>query len=230
MQFLPSQAQDMGVLRRIIFATVHLPKSYSNYWPAITRFANLGNHDIGIDTVKIAVENLQMINKTAFTRDSTLCKELQSMYMCESDSHPLGVILVSEKTVCDSCQGNLLIRKDRLSHLTIYTTTLGTITGSHYHKYCQNYRKGCCYRQYYGYSTDQSTSAVYYDPDWYQHEYFISSNETAFDIQLIRAFDAELFIGNVSYSQKAEIYNYTNGYPVPPKTCSTLGVDEKPKM
>ena len=94
--------------------------------------------------------------------------------------------------------------------------------GLHNHKYCQNSSKGCSYRQFYGYHSEGSQSVQFYDKDWANAMYFVSSSETAFEMSLLSKFDAELLLGQISYKQKAETYNYVSGYPVPPKKCSTL--------
>ena len=86
--------------------------------------------------------------------------------------------------------------------------------------------KGCSFRQYYGYSSEGNQSVVFYDAQWPQHKYFVSSSETAFELEMLKIFDAELLIGQISYNQKAEIYNYFNGYPVQPKKCSQREADE----
>ena len=112
--------------------------------------------------------------------------------------------------------------------VTSHTESYGTVVGTHYHKFCQHFRKGCGFRQYYGYSSEGSQSITFHDPDWEKHDYFVSSSETAFELCMLRKFDAELLLGQMSYSQKAEIYNYCNGYPVQPKKCSTLEKEELP--
>ena len=53
---------------------------------------------------------------------------------------------------------------------------------------------------------------IHFDQDWKQLPYFISSRETAFEMSMINQFDAELLLGQVSYSQRADIYNYPLGY------------------
>ena len=40
----------------------------------------------------------------------------------------------------------------------------------------------------------------------------MSSQETAFELSMLEKYDAELLIGQVSYQQKADIFNYQNGY------------------
>ena len=59
-------------------------------------------------------------------------------------------------------------------------------------------------------------------------EYFVSTSETAIELSMLKKFDSELLLGQISYSQKAEIYNYSNGYPVQPKKCSTMEHFELP--
>jgi 23S rRNA maturation mini-RNase III len=53
---------------------------------------------------------------------------------------------------------------------------------------------------------------VFYDNDWKDHTYFISSQETGFELTLLQKLDVELLIGQLSYKQKATIYNLFNGY------------------
>ena len=89
------------------------------------------------------------------------------------------------------------------------------------------FRKGCAFRQFYGYSSEGSQSVTFYDLDWETNNYFISSSKTAFKLQMLQKFDAELLLGQVSYSQKSEIYNYSNGYPVKPKKYTTLELPDR---
>lgn len=50
----------------------------------------------------------------------------------------------------------------------------------------------------------------------------MSTSQTAFELKLLRRFDVELLIGELSYKQKSEIYNYLNGYEDVQKKCSSL--------
>ena len=233
MDLLPPEVLDVAVLRRIIFAVVHLPKDLPQYWSVVAWFASQGSpsgKSLQPDSVKIAVENLQMINERAFVTDKQLIHEVHTLCPTPSCSTPLGIILISPNTTCRLCDGILLIRNDRPSHVTVYTESWGTVIGTHYHKFCQNFRKGCTFRQYYGYSSSGicSETITSYDSDWAKNDYFISSSETAFELCMLRKFDSELLLGQISYSQKAEIYNYSDGYPVQPKKCSTLDKEELP--
>ena len=79
--------------------------------------------------------------------------------------------------------------------------------------------RGCKLTQFYGYSKEGDKLGVRYDDDWKSHTYFISSQETAFELAMLQKFDAELFIGQISYKQKADIYNVYNGYDTAKKEC-----------
>lgn len=229
MDLLPPELQDVAILRRILFASAYLPRDLPDYWLAIARFASHGGLSLESQSVKIAVENLKSINEKAFATDKQLSRELHELHTTPSNPRPLGIILVSSRTKCVLCGGKLLIRNDRGSHIMVYTESFGTVVGTHYHKFCQKFWNGCSYRQYYGYSSQGSQSVVYYDEDWMDHEYFISTSETAIEMTMLKKFDCELLLGQISYNQKAEIYNYSNGYPVHPKKCSTLKQHEMPE-
>ena len=151
MDLLPKELQDFGVLRRVIFAVVHLPPEMPHLWSVIAQFASSGcKYNLQPEAVKIAVENLKLINEKVFCSDKDLLREMQSLQPTSCKlSRPLGVVLISPNTRCPLCNENLLIRSDRPSHITSYTEAWGTVICTHYHKFCRNFRKGCNFRQYY---------------------------------------------------------------------------------
>ena len=119
------------------------------------------------------------MNEKAFVLD----KELAHGFTSPTAPYSLGIVLVSSNDTCRLCGSRLLARNERTSHITIYTEAYGTIVGTHYHKYCQKFRKGCPFRQYYGYSSEGNQSVIFYDANWAQHKYFVSSSETAFELK-----------------------------------------------
>ena len=165
----------------------------------------------------MAVENLHTLNEAAFVSDEQLTKEIQGLSPSAALHIGLSPMSLTAVSVMESYCFD--------SRITVYT---GTVVGSHYHKFCQNFRKGCSLRQYYGYSSEGNQTTVFYDANWAEHKFFVSSSETAFELTLLRKFDADLLLGQLSYSQKAEIYNDNHGYPVLPKKCSTLTRAELP--
>ena len=66
----------------------------------------------------------------------------------------------------------------------MYTESQGTVLGSHYAKFCQNSRKGCIFTHHYGYHTLGDKSTDYYDPDWHELVYLVSTSQTAFEINI----------------------------------------------
>jgi hypothetical protein len=226
MEALPQEIQDLAILRRIIFASAYLPKDLPQYWSIVSVFASQGRQVLQLESVRIAVENIQVLNDKAFATDQQLISEMHA-FSSTNISKPLGIVLISQNSVCKLCQSKLLVKADRPSLVTVYTESYGTVVGTHYHKVC---RRGCSFRQYYGYSSAGKSiiENAPYDPDWKENKYFFSSRETAFELSMLKKFDVELLLGQLSYSQKAEIYNDYNGYPVQPKKCSTLEKDEFP--
>ena len=221
MDLIPAPiACDLALVRRVVFASVYLPKDTPDFWSKVTAFVtnNEESKDILPSTLKAMVENLQLFNDKAFCTDAELIAEIHS-FSTVGSSAPLGIVPVSSCKQCPKCNSKLLIRGDRASHLVVYSETYGTVIGTHYHKYCSQLH--CNYRQYYGYHKFGDQSIVHYDSGWAKLEYFVSTSETAIEMSMLRKFDAELLLGHLSYKQKADIYNYQNSYEAC-KVCSAL--------
>ena len=119
------------------------------------------------------------------------------------------------------CGGKLLLRSDRPSRLTLDTESLGTLPATHYHKYCNCHRKGCKLVHFYGYYKS-GEGGMHYTDDCLSLPYFLSTQETGFELAMLKNFDVELLIGQISYKQKADIYNISKGYNTTKKECSTI--------
>jgi len=163
----------------------------------------------------------------AFQSDAELMRELISMEYGECKL-PLGVLLVPSQMQCVECGGKLLLRSDRTSKMTLYTETLGTVPATHFHKYCHNHRKGCKVIQFYGYYKAGSGD-THYNSNWMSLPFFLSSQETGFEMSMLKKFDIELLIGQISYKQKADIYNVSKGYDTTKKQCSTIVKEKEPR-
>ena len=122
MDLIPAPiASDLGLVRRIVFASVYLPKDTPDYWSKITAFATNnceGSQDILPSTVKTMIENLQLLNDKAFCTDVEMMAEIHA-FSPTGISHPLGIVLVSSHTECHKCGGRLLVRGDRASQWCI---------------------------------------------------------------------------------------------------------------
>lgn len=203
---------DISVLRRLSFAASFLHKDLPNYWELVAKFsfAKSSGCDIpSIDKVKLFVENLKYIDECAFNTDNDLLRELMKLEGFQGKS--LGIVLISTNNKCKLCGGNLLVRADRPSFPVVYSDDIGTANGTHFRKYCQNSWKGCSFTQFYGFHTDGSDSEVIYDDNYHQLPYFLSTHMTAFQTKLLTNLTAEILLGQVSYRQRADIYNYVHG-------------------
>ena len=182
MEVLPVELRDPVLLRRLVFVVVYLPRDLPHYWSLISQFVGDRTKDLSPESLRVAVENLEVLNSAAFVSDQELVKKIHAFSPPNPSSFALGIILISSHKQCGCCGGKLYVKGDRPSRVTVYTETLGTLIGTHYHKICQNFRKGCSFRQFYGYSSEGSQSVTFYDSDWESNDYFISSSETAFKL------------------------------------------------
>ena len=192
-----------SVVRRLVFATLQLPKNLPDFWNVVISFATCGKESsLTADQAKVIVENMQELDSSAFTSDRKLRQELYEFQIPKSK--PLGHILISSNEKCLQCGAKLLLRKDRSALLIIYDDELGTIPGTHFHKNCTN--PACGLRQYYGYYI--AGGSVTFNPDWEDLPYFVSSQETAFSLKLLQRFNAEIVFGQMSFKQCADVYNF----------------------
>lgn len=206
---------DVSVLRRLLFAVAYLPSDLPDLWGVAVEFATRtkAKSTITAAQARVFVENLQELDRVAFSTDRKLLQELLTFNV--PNKKPLGLILISSNDHCIKCGSNLQLRKDRPSSVVIYDEQMGTIPGSHYHKTCANRAWGLT--QFYGYTTAGCDSEIYFNDDWQSLPYFFSSRESVFSTQLLRQFDSEVVIGQMSFKQCADAYNYrhTNGQSLP---------------
>ena len=104
----------------------------------------------------------------------------------------------------------LQLRKQRPASIVLYDDQMGTVPASHYHKMCSD--RACGTTQFFGYTTQGASRLVYFDSDWESLPYFVTSRESAFAVQLLRLFDSQILIGQMSFMQCAEAYNYLHTY------------------
>lgn len=215
---LAKYIKDVSVLRRLLFAVVFLSPDLPMFWQVVVEFATAGRvskDSVTPDQVRVLIENIQALNATAFESDRTLMREL--IFLDLPGKKPLGIPLISQISFCLVCGRQLQLRKDRHSPLVIYDFKHGTIPGAHLHKFCPN--RTCALTQYYGYYTYQGN--VIFNPDWSSLPYFISSRDTAFSLDLLKQLDANILIGQMSFKQQADIYNYMHEYHISEKKAGT---------
>ena len=213
--------QDVSVLRRLLFAAVFLSPELPMFWEVVVEFATAGKITKGSvtpDQVRALIENIQALNAAAFEGDDILQKEL--IFLKIPGKKPLGIPLIGPSSSCLLCGCKLQLRKDRHASVVIYDTKYGTISGAHFHKFCPS--RTCSFTQYYGYHS--TNNKMMFNSEWRSLPYFISSRDTAFSLDILTQLDANLMIGQISFKQQADIYNYTHGYTtlVEQKSCQGM--------
>lgn len=202
---------DVSVLRRLVFAAKNVNTSAPRYWELVTRFGFKHSPEKSdARKIQVFIENLASLDQESFFSDTELLTEL---YQLEGyHGNPLGILLISSKDNCRRCAGKLHVRGDRPSFPMVYNEDIGTVHGTHFRKYCENQSKGCHFVQHYGFYTTDGIDGIIYDDDYYTLPYFMSTSMTVFQTTILKSFTAQMLIGQMSYKQKAEIYNYCHGY------------------
>ena len=202
---------DVSVLRRLVFAAKNINTSAPGYWDLVRGFGfKYSPEKPGAKKVQTFIENLALLDQESFFGDRELLAELHQFEGYHGN--PLGILLISNKETCRNCAGKLLVRGDRPSFPVVYNEDIGTVLGTHFRKYCENQSKGCHFVQHYGFYTTDGIDGIIYDDNYYTLPYFMSTSMTAFQTTILKGFTAQMLIGQLSYKQKAEIYNYCHGY------------------
>lgn len=202
---LYKSVRDASVIRRLQFAANFYPRSMPKYWENVASFSiktRGETNELNPEQARQIVENLEVIDKEALTTDDELLKEITT---AEDVSESTGIVLISGNESCQYCGSQLHIRADRASRVTVYDDTLGTVLATHYTKYCR--RRGCSFQQHYGYHAQGNVGEMRYDKNWFTLPYFLSTRETAFSTDMLRRLDKEILIGQISYKQRADIFN-----------------------
>lgn len=165
--------EEVSVLKRILLAATEIPRETPSFWDIITSFGyKSASGKPSSEKVRVLVENIQVLDSEALKSEKSLKNELinHKGFL----DNPLGLVLISSNTTCKACGGDLLVRADRPSFLTGYTTSLGTIPFTHFRKYCSKAKKGCSFTQHYGFhSFGEDTE---YDKDWFALPYFVATH------------------------------------------------------
>jgi len=206
-----SLSSDASVIRRLTFAARFIDRDAPGYWNFVRQFGfKFSAEKPDSRKVQTLLENLALLEEESFAKDSELLTELHQF--TGYNGKPLGIVLISKNKKCLKCGGKLLVRGDRPSFPVVYNDDLGTVSGTHFRKYCENQSKGCHFVQHYGFYTNENNGGVIYNDDYYELPFFMSTNMTAFQMKMLHCFTAEILVGQLSYKQKAEIYNICHGY------------------
>lgn len=130
---------------------------------------------------------------------------------------PMGTLLVTDKENCRKCGKALVL--DKKSHpVIIYHTQRGTYIGSRLVKQCRK----CQIHEHYGHWTIEGQK--HFDAATLQLPFLLSTEDTAFDMILLKECSNLLVVGAVPFSTFASAYNRRFGYR------NISNKDEKPKF
>ena len=189
LQEFSALTSDISVIRRLTFAAKNIDRDVPEYWSLVKQFGFKFSLVIP-DSRKVQtfVENLASMEEDSFAKDEELLKELHQL--AGYNGKPLGILLISKRQTCKKCGGKLLVRGDRPSFPVVYSEDIGTVSGTHFRKYCENQSKGCHFVQHYGFYSDEDSEGVVYDSDYVKLPFFMSTNMTAFQMKLLQRFTA----------------------------------------
>ena len=74
---------------------------------------------------------------------------------------------------------------------------------------------------------NKENSETVTDSDWDELPYFVSTSKTGFSLTFLERFDSELLLGQVSYNQKCDIYNYFHKHETTQKKIANKGQKNK---
>ena len=159
------------------------------------------------EEAKIFIENLQFLNPSVFDCDEELTKSLIKMPKTDpSKPERIGVVLLSQRKTVFTVIPSFMLDLTEMSWQPFMITVMDQFRQS------TTQKRGYSYQQHYGYHTNGDNNEVMYDSDCLELPYFMCSRETACSMEILRRFDVECLIGQISYKQSAEIYNSYNGY------------------
>ena len=205
---------DFSVISRGLYYFTHIPRAFPEFGCRLFSFATKGNKDavtrdiVNEESFLALTSNL--VSLYNLTGHEDLWKELHDASIKEG-MYGLGVVLMSGKSTCRLCSKQLTAKTSRVVNVMVYHETRGSFMASRIPKVCSN--RSCKLIQHYGYYTIGESK--FYDEDWQENDYLLSSGKTAFDINLLRKFEVEILLGKLSFKEKADIYNEVNGYDVP---------------
>lgn len=148
-------------------------------------------------------QSLKYLHSGLLTSESERFREFHDFtVMC---GQPMATVFLSTKDICKNCHKQLSL--DPKPHpVVIYSLHRGTYLGSRLSKICRK----CKLHQYYGYSTQDGKKI--YDQDVLNLDFLLSTEDTAFDAQLLKECSNLLIIGAMPFSTYASSYNRRFGY------------------
>ena len=168
--------------------------------PTDTEQPNESNDDVAIFSAE--VRTLRFLHSEMFISEKDRFREFHDYtLMC---SQPMATVLLSPQETCKNCHKQLSL--DPKPHpIVIYSLNKGTYLGCRMTKVCRK----CKLHQHYGFSTQGNEK---YSLDILDFNFMLSSEDTAFDTELLKECGNLLVIGATPFSTYASSYNRRFGY------------------
>lgn len=202
---------EYSAITRGLYYFSHIPRAFPDFGKRLFEFATNGNKDaVARETVNAEsffALSSNLVSLYNLTGKEDMWKDVHDASL-EEGKFGLGVVLMSMKTNCRICNKELRAKTSRVVNVIVYHELRGSFMGCCIPKVCSN--RSCKLIQHYGYYSIGESR--FYDEDWHENDYLLSSGKTAFDMQLLRKFEVEILIGKLSFKEKADIYNEVNGY------------------
>ena len=157
--------------------------------------------DVGIFTA--ATQSLLYVHSDLLITERNRFREFHDFsLMC---GQPMATVLLSSKENCRNCHNQLYL--DPKAHaFVIYSLHRGTYLGCRFSKLCRK----CKLHQHYAYCTQDGKKT--YHLDVLNLDFIQSSEDTAFDVQLLEECCNLLVVGAMPFSTYASSYNRRFGY------------------
>lgn len=166
------------------------------------------NHD-KIKSFAAETKSLIYLNPAMLSSDYQQFKEFHDFSL--KCGQPIATVLSSTQVDCRQCLKPLAIEIN-LHPVVIYSCNRGTYLGCRSTKSCRK----CKIYEHYGYWTHSGFK--HYNSDVLSLPFLLSSEDTAFDVNLLNECSNLLFVGAVPFSTYAASYNRRNGYSKQPES------------
>ena len=126
---------------------------------------------------------------------------------CLNSGKPMATVLVSLREKCRNCSKVLVV--DANTHVVvIYHEQRGSYLASRVTKHCRT----CKIYEHYGYWTQERKR--HFDDDCLMNKFLLSSEDTAFQMALVKQCGNFLVVGAVSFATFSQTFNRRFGYDV----------------
>jgi hypothetical protein len=148
-------------------------------------------------------QSLLYLHPSLLSSDKQLFKEFHDFtLMC---GQPMASVLVSKQENCRKCCKTLVV-DGKLHPIVIYSSHRGTYLGCRLIKLCRK----CKISEHYGYWTVDGEK--HYEEQTLQQEFLQSSEDSAFEMDLLSEYSNLLILGAFPFSTYAQSYNRRFGY------------------